>query len=182
MLIIIGHSLVDQDIREIANKAASLNAQMENGGQVILFVYTRDDERAKLYEARGISVCFGGIDDFFAGVTAKKFGGVVISAADDPLDRHPALRPTTTDVVHASDPKRSDVGNMFNGRPATHADILAGHTFERTVCTEIIKLLKTEDALDAILLGASGVGKTTAARQVLQKTRAEQISVLGAQT
>jgi hypothetical protein len=171
MLVILGHSLTDPDVREIANKAASLNAQMENGGQIILFIYTRDDERAVLFEARGLTVCFGGIDDFFAGLTAKKFGVVVASVADDPLDRHPALRPTTLDVTHASDPKRSEVGIMFNGRPATHADILAGLTFDRTVCTGVIKQLTTEDALVATLLGASGVGKTTAARQVLQKVR-----------
>ena len=171
MLIIIGQSLADPDIREIANKAANLNAQMDNGGQIVLFMYARDDERATLFEDRGLNVCFGGIDDFFAGLAAKKFSNVVVSATDDPLDRHPALRPPTIDVAHASDPKRSNVGGMFNGRPATHADILAGHTFDRTVCKDIIEQLTTENALIATLLGASGVGKTTAARQVLQKLR-----------
>jgi SIR2-like domain len=171
MLIIIGHSLVDPDIREIANKAASLNAQMDNGGQIVLFIYTRDEQRATLFEGRGLTVCFGGIDDFFAGITAKNSGDVIVSTADDPLDRHPALRPATVDVAHASDPSHSDVGSMFNGRSATHADILAGLTFERTVSADIIELLNTEAALVVTLLGASGVGKTTAARQVLQKMR-----------
>lgn len=171
ILIIIGHSLADPDIREIANKAASLNAQLDNGGQIVLFLYTRDDDRAALFEGRGLTVCFGGIDEFFAGLTAKKFGEVATKPADDPLDRHPVLRPATMDVAHASDPKRSDVGSMFNGRPATHSDILAGLTFERTVCPEIVEALTTEENLVATLLGASGVGKTTAARQVLQKLR-----------
>lgn len=171
MLVIVGHSLTDADIREIANRAARLNAQMDNGGQIVLFIYRRDDQRATLYESRGLTVCFGGIDDFFGGLTAKKFGNSAELASDDPLDRHPALRPTTIDVVHASDPKRSDVGSMFNGRPATHSDILAGFTFDRTVCTNIIGQLTIEEALSATLLGASGVGKTTAGRQVLQKLR-----------
>jgi hypothetical protein len=149
---------------------------MDNGGQIVLFVYTRDDERALLFEGRGLSVCFGGIDDFFAGLTAKRFGDVAVSAADDPLDRHPVLRPATIDVAHASDPRRCDVGSMFNGRPGTHSDILAGLTFDRTVCIDIVKQLTKEDALVATLLGASGVGKTTAARQVLQKLR--EIDVL----
>lgn len=171
LLIIVGHSLADPDIREIANKAANLNAQLDNGGQIILFLYTRDDDRAGLFESRGLTVCFGGIDEFFAGLTAKKFGDVFSKSADDPLDRHPVLRPATIDVAHASDPKRSDVGSMFNGRPATHSDILAGLTFERSVCPDIVEALTTEANLVATLLGASGVGKTTAARQVLQKLR-----------
>ncbi|WP_342726091.1 SIR2 family protein [Bradyrhizobium sp. B097] len=174
MLIIIGHSLVDPDIRDIANKAANLNAQMDNGGQIVLFLYTRDDDRAALFEARGLTVCFGGIDEFFAGLTAKKFNEPVI-VGDDPLDRHPALRPATIDVAHGSDPKRSDVGSMFNGRAASHADILAGLTFDRTVASDITAQLTLESALTATLLGASGVGKTTAARQALQKLRAVDV-------
>jgi hypothetical protein len=175
LLIIIGHSLADPDIREIVNRAASLNAQAENGGQIVLLLYTADPDRASLYEMRGITVCFGGIDEFFAGLTEKRFGDAPISQTDDPLDRHPALRPVTVDVVHASDVRRSDAGAMFNGRPASHADILAGLTFERTVAGEIVPHLKTEVVLAAILLGASGVGKTTASRQALQMLRKENI-------
>jgi hypothetical protein len=171
MLIIIGHSLADPDIREIANKAANLNAQADSGGQIILFLYTRDNDRAALFEARGLTVCFGGIDEFFAGLLAMEFGSIPAKVPDDPLDRHPALRPVTIDVGHASDPKRCDVRSMFNGRPATHADVLAGLTFDRSIGTEIHAQLTEDAALVAILLGASGVGKTTAARQVLQKLR-----------
>jgi SIR2-like domain len=47
MLVIIGHSLADPDVREIANKAAGLNGQVENGGQIVLFVYTKDEARAR---------------------------------------------------------------------------------------------------------------------------------------
>jgi hypothetical protein len=95
MLIINGHSLADPDIRDIANKAASLNAQMDNVGQIVLFLYTRDDDRAALFETRGLTVCFGGIDEFFAALTAKKFGEASVPVGDDPLDRHAALRPAT---------------------------------------------------------------------------------------
>lgn len=171
MLIIIGHSLLDPDIKDIANRAAALNAEMDNGGQIVLFVYSRADERALLFEGRGITVCFGGIDEFFAGLASKKFGSIPVQATDDPLDKRPALRPATIDVVHASDPRRSDVGSMFNGRPASHGDVLAGLTFERTVCSSLVEQLTTEDALAAVLLGACGVGKTTAARQTVQKLR-----------
>ena len=102
MLVIIGHSLADPDIREIANKAASLNAQMDNGGQIVLFVYTRDDERASLFEARGLTVSFGDIDEFFAGLTGKKSA----------MSHYRWQMTRWTDIQHlrqASDPRRSDV-------------------------------------------------------------------------
>jgi len=175
MLIITGHSLADPDIREIANKAASLNAQMDNGGQIIHLLYMRDNDRAALFEGRGLTVCFGGIDEFFAGLLTKEFGSVTTQVPDDPLDRHPALRPVTIDVAHASDPKRCDIRSMFNGRPATHADVLAGLTFDRSVGADILVQLNADAAQVAILLGASGVGKTTTARQVLQKLRSQDV-------
>jgi hypothetical protein len=176
LLIIIGYSLADPDIRELVNRAAAINAQADNGGQIVLFLYAADPDRAALYEMRGITVCFGGIDEFFAGLTARQFGDTSAGTTDDLLDRHPALRPMTLDVAHESDPRRSEPSSMFNGRPASHADILAGLTFERQIAEEITPHLLTEGTLAATLLGASGVGKTTAGRQVLQKLR--QVNVL----
>lgn len=170
-LIIIGHSLNDPDIREVVNRAATINAKSENGGQIVLLLYTADLERASLFERRGISVCFAGIDEFFAALTQRHFGDADLPDTLDPLDAHPALQPVTVDVEHASDSRRADPSAMFNGWPATHADILAGLTFERTISSGITNYLNGENALIAIIIGASGVGKTTAARQVLQRLR-----------
>ena len=50
---------------------------------------------------------------------------------------------------------------MFNGRPATHADVLAGLTFERTVGGNILAQLKADTAQVAALLGAGGVRTRT---------------------
>jgi hypothetical protein len=172
-LIIIGHSLNDPDIREVVNRAATINAKAENGGQIILLLYSQDLDRAMLFERRGISVCFAGIDEFFAALTQRHFGEADTRDSSDPLDAHPALQPVTTDVEHASDPKRADASAMFNGWPATHADILAGLTFERTIAGTVTDYLNSDNALIAIVIGASGVGKTTAARQVLQRMRQE---------
>ena len=55
---------------------------------------------------------------------------------------------------------------MFNGAPASYADIKAGFTFERTIADEISRMLRSPEKLTATVLGAGGVGKTTAARQV----------------
>ncbi|WFU53617.1 SIR2 family protein [Bradyrhizobium pachyrhizi] len=170
-LIIIGHSLNDADIRDVVNRAAAINAKAENGGQIVLLLYTEDHDRAVLFERRGISVCFAGIDEFFAALTHRHFGDADGRDTSDPLDGHPALQPVTIDVAHASDAKRADASAMFNGWPATHADILGGLTFERTVAGTVMDHLNSENALVAIILGASGVGKTTAARQVLQRLR-----------
>jgi hypothetical protein len=122
MLIIVGHSLADPDIREIANKTASLNAQIDNGGQIILLLYTRDNDRAALFESRGLTVCFGGIDEFFAGLLAKEFGSVATTVPDDPLDPE-AVVDASEPVRHVSSRRVADgAGHAFDasiGRTAT---------------------------------------------------------------
>jgi len=65
-LIIIGQSLADLDMKNIVNRAAALNAKVLSPAKIYLLVYTPDENRASLFEQRGITVCFGGIDEFFA--------------------------------------------------------------------------------------------------------------------
>ena len=80
------------------------------------------------------------------------------------------LRPITIDVQHASDHGEADVSAMFNGWPATYADIASGLTFHRSIVSDIDDYLNREaGGLTAVIVGASGVGKTTAARQLLQR-------------
>lgn len=122
-LIIIGYSLADPDIREAVTRALALNARAETGGQIVLLLYTKDLDRASLYEKRGLQVCFAGVDEFFAGLTERHFGGAPKIDANNPLDQNPALRPVTLDVEHASDAKRADASAMFNGWPATDAEL-----------------------------------------------------------
>ncbi len=169
-LVIIGQSLQDADIRSIVNRAADLGSKAQGAWRLSLLLYTRDDNRAALFEKRGFTVCFGGVDDFFAELAAKKPAAPSPRDATDPLDAEAALRPVTVDVAHVSE-AAPDFGSMFNGWPATHADVVAGFTFERNVAEQISHELRTSDALCAVLLGASGVGKTTAARQALQLLR-----------
>ena len=168
--VIIGHSLEDRDIKDVVNRAAELGSKAPGAWRISLFLYTQDENRAQLFERRGFSVCFGGIDDFFAELARKLPKSLPTKDSDDPLDLVPALRPMTIDVTHASD-ITPNFSAMFNGWPASHADILAGSTFERLVSEQIDHQLRTTDMLCAILLGASGVGKTTAARQALQRMR-----------
>lgn len=168
-LFIIGHSLADPDIRAIVNRAAQINARSGGSGRIILMSFSRDDGRAALLEARNMTVTFGGLDEFFAEL-AKRIdpsANATIAGSADSLDTVTDLRPSTTDAGHASSTRRDDVSAMYNGWPATYADIAAGHTFRRDVSDDIERLY-VDGKLTAALVGASGVGKTTAARQVVQ--------------
>jgi hypothetical protein len=167
-LVIIGYSLSDPDIKELVDRALSLNSKSGGGGKISLFCFSRDEYRAMLFESRGLAVCFGGLDEFFAALIKH----IVPSHAStgpstDPLDMHPALRPTTIDVSHQQATGRPDVSAMFNGWPASYADIVAGYTFPRNVSIQLADQFSESQANIAILLGPSGVGKTTAARQTL---------------
>jgi hypothetical protein len=169
-LVIIGHSLADPDIREIVNRAIAISQKAQAGTNITLLLYTRDENRAELFETRGLRVCFGSIDDFFAELAKKlPHSSLVYKDSDDPLERSPRLRPITVDVSHALKSIEPNVSAMFNGWSATYADIVAGLTFERSVVDSIENYLKAPDSLCATVLGASGVGKTTAARQAVYR-------------
>lgn len=166
-LVIVGHSLVDPDIRAVIDRAARINRTSGGGGRITLFVYTPDPGRALLFENRGIEVCFGGLDDLFAGLASRIAPHATTLTTGDPLDHQPALRPASTDVTHAVRNMRANVAGMFNGWPATYGDIQAGLTFRRNLCDALAQQLSATERPIAIVLGPSGVGKTTAARQAL---------------
>jgi SIR2-like domain/ATPase family associated with various cellular activities (AAA) len=166
-LVIIGHSLADEDIRSIVNRALSLKAKSGLPSRISLLLYTRDEGRASLWEARGVEVVFGGLDDFFAGLISK-IDPASTATSPDPLDRVSALRPMTLDAAHALASQPPNVGAMYNGWPATFGDIASGLTFRRRLADEVVNGFRKTEFKIAIILGPSGVGKTTCARQVLQ--------------
>lgn len=172
-LIIIGHSLADEDIKSLANNAAEMATKVGGANKITLLMYTPDENRAGLWEKRGFNVCFGGLDEFFSAI-AKKLPETtrVYTDPQKPLDACPALIPVTIDVAHDATGE-ADVTGMFNGWPAKYADIQAGLTFRRSFVAEIEKFLDGSDSVVATILGASGVGKTTASRQVLLQMQAK---------
>ena len=172
-LIIIGHSLADPDIKEVIARAITLNAEAMSGGRITLLMYERDEDRATLHEAKGLRVVFASIDDFFAKLAQRKLPqGQPTPAPGQPLSALPALTISTLDVTSDLKQRPADVSRMFNGWSATYSDIEYGLTFERSV-TENISDFVLSGGLYATLVGASGVGKTTAARQVLLRLRNE---------
>ena len=171
-VLIIGQSLADPDLRELVQKAILINQKAMAGGRIALLLYTADAIRASLHETRGLRVAFGGLDDFFIRL-AKKSPDYVVAHHDtgDLLDFSPGLRPVTVSVEAELVANKADVSAIFNGWPARYADIARGFTFDRNVASELSDKLRHNEALCAVLLGASGVGKTSAARQALLRLR-----------
>ena len=120
-----------------------------------------------LYEAKGLEVAFGGVDDFFAELARERpHDAPVKISSSEPLENYPSLAATTSDVRYEAT-ANPDVSRMFNGWPATYADIQSGLTFERQVVKKLSRSLSADDKLIGSILGASGVGKSTAARQLM---------------
>lgn len=173
-LIIVGHSLADPDIKALVTRAIAINAKALAAGRITLMMYESDADRAAIFEAKGLQVAFGGVDEFFAALSKAQPEYVLVHQdSADPLAGCPALQPVTLDVTHAVESGHPDVSAMFNGWPASHADIAAGLTFSRSTAEAVTSYLQSGDeAKIAVVLGASGVGKTTAVRQSLQQLKA----------
>lgn len=171
-LLIIGHSLADPDIKKIVERAVALNEQSFGGpGRITILSYSTDTDRALLYEAKGLRVVFGSIDEFFSALAHAMPAPVLIATSTaNPLERHPTLGAASTDVEYEC-LAPADVSKMFNGWPASYADILVGLSFDRSIAYDIASFIQTPDTMIAILLGASGVGKTTAMRQAITVLR-----------
>lgn len=170
-VLIIGYSLADPHIKEIIETVAKIN-NTSGAGKTTLLLFTEDVDRASLYEVRGIRVCFGGINEFTASLSKRKPVLADDEITNDFFREAPELRPITIDVAHQvlAGP---DAGSMFNGWPATYSDIKAGLTFERDVADSSLSELVGSDKIFYVIVGASGVGKTTAARQISLKLLAK---------
>jgi hypothetical protein len=167
-LVIIGNSLSDADIKPIITKAVQLNTQAASGGRITLLMYQRDEARADLYRGQGLNVVFGGIDDFFAHMAKSSPGPLfAYQPTDSLIEGFPALVPTVLDIRHQIDTGVPDVSRMFNGWPANYADVARGLTFQRSVATSMASYVEGNKGICVTLVGASGVGKTTAARQAV---------------
>lgn len=166
-LVVIGYSLADPHIKELVTKALDINSKSHNPATIYILLYTPDENRALLHERRGIKVAFGGLDDFFVALMKNAEVSTTYSSTGDPLDYSHVLRPVTKDVAHEIRSSYKDASAMFNGWPASYADISANLTFRRTQCPLIQTELDKEAISCVVILGASGTGKTTLAKQVM---------------
>ena len=176
-LVIIGSSLTDDDLKPLISKAIQLNAKAMVAGRISLLMYQRDEARADLYRGQGIKVAFGGVDDFFVQLAKRSPGPLFdYQPTDSILENYPKLVPSVIDVKHQVETAMADVSRMFAGWPANFADIDKGLTFERSVAISIGEEVGKDGRICMTLVGASGVGKTTAARQVLVRLSKQGVS------
>ena len=163
--LIIGQSLRDRHLHDLVRQV--LGAKQEGSiGQVFVLVYDHDDLRAPLLEDRGARIVFGGIDQlvhsFAQDIKEEQ------SSSEATVETILPLRlVSAVDEVASKAQAPANVVRMFNGGPATYADIRAGVTFERFKQGELLGRI-ADDRIPAIaIIGAAGVGKTTFARQLV---------------
>ncbi|MEJ1936782.1 hypothetical protein WDZ92_41855, partial [Nostoc sp. NIES-2111] len=163
-----GHSLSDPDLDEVLKE--SLRRKRDSGapGRIFAMIYNHDENRALLYEQRGLRICFGSLDEFFLKLALRSPAESLFHIdTGSVLDRHAGVRPSTVDVAHALRAQNPDALALFNGHPASYGDVQADLTFSRDLAAIIESQLAGEQRPIAYLLGPAGFGKSTLARQVL---------------
>lgn len=176
-VLIVGNSLTDPDLRRLVDDALRAKSTQGAPGKIYLFSYTSNPDVAEVYESRGVSVCFGSIDDLsFELLKASPSEQLVLSVTNDVLDSAPSLHPSTISVRTQLNNEVGNLARMFNGRAASLGDIKSGWTFERDVVANIeTQIISDTGKPFVLMLGAAGVGKTTAARSVLHLLDARDI-------
>ncbi|MCT2084613.1 SIR2 family protein [Microbacterium enclense] len=163
--LIIGQSLADSHLKELVRDALRIRNEANTTGRIFVLTFNRDEGLARLQEARGAEVFFGDMDSLFGALIDEKPKLPEETAKDAPRASLPIeLMTSTVDPAHAMR-LAPNARSMFNGAPASYADIAAGLAFDREVFSEIVSGLRERPI--AVILGAGGVGKTTLARQVV---------------
>jgi hypothetical protein len=171
-LLVVGNSLSDSHLRDLISRAGTIASSCANKPRISVLCYEENLDRAELLEAKKFRVCFGGIDEFFAALGRSKGKRRSSPKTGDPLDAEPGLHAVTYDVGH-SKAASADVSSMYNGWPADYSNIKANQTFDRTLAADLEELFTRSEIPTAVVLGAAGVGKTTAARQALVRLQAK---------
>ncbi|WP_257015042.1 SIR2 family protein [Rhodococcus sp. ACPA1] len=167
--LVIGQSLKDAHLRQMAKDAAKKAISSGTSGRVYVLSFERDDDRAMLMEQSGIRVCFASLEEFVYKLSLDSPDPLVASSTS-PINGVLPTRLATAcvDVSHASTLPSNPV-RLFNGAAATYSDIKSGFTAERS---DEIRAFKAQDSAKGfftVFAGVAGVGKTTFARRILHK-------------
>lgn len=163
-ILVVGQSLRDHHLSQIIKKVLTFK-QEGAPGQVYILVYDEDDLRAPLLEDRGAKIAFAGIDEF-----VHKLADDFVSTteqADSEEQTLPLTIVSTVDDATVLKRLSPNVIRMFNGGPATFADIASNSTFERNQFSLCLDKLTQSHTPVVAIVGAAGVGKTTLGRQLL---------------
>jgi len=165
--VIVGQSLSDRHLKEMCKRVAGLRGQGVTT-RIFLLVHTYSEDRADLFSRLGIQVVHSDLDSFLlalinAGKTSKSPSFSTSSHASHLTSE---LVLTTIDVEHAAG-MAPNVTRLFNGAPASYADIRQGLVIARTVQRRLEEAFKGARGYFIVLEGARGVGKTTLARSLM---------------
>lgn len=162
--VIIGHSLGDRHLKDLAKHVAKLREQGVQG-RVILMVHEYSEDRATIYRNYGIEVVHGDLEDLLIKMLARSVASnpaLVHSTSTDQI-LPPSLILTTVDVAHSAGLEPNPT-KLFHGSPATYADIRDGLIAKRALDMRLEYALRGTKGFFLVLVGARGVGKTTLAR------------------
>lgn len=167
--VVIGQSLADPDLKTVVDRAVKAKRDKGAPGTITILSYERDEDRALIYEARGLNVCFGSIDDFFSEMTTNSGEVQLLTGfSDNPIDNFTSLLPCTLDVSDSCAAQTGNLSRMFNGSPANYADIMRGWTFDREFSSAIeAQLDGDETKFIATVIAPAGSGKTTGIRKTM---------------
>lgn len=166
-ILFIGHSLRDVRLQSEVRRVAELHAARGTPGRLFLLSYQSDPDRARIFTDRGFAVASGGIDEFF---------DAVATAAPSPARKTAARRGTftlpeqllsvTVDCSHAKG-LAPNPARLFNGSPASYADIANDLTFPRALEPMLLSRVADTSQRFLAIIGVAGVGKTTLARRLM---------------
>ena len=174
--LIVGQSLRDTHLRDLAKEVGALRTRGVSG-RVFLLVYEYDDDRARLLEQRGIEVVAGTLDNLLYQMQSAQPPAATLAAAEQSATAlPPQLATTTVSVAHAIT-LAPDALRLYNGSPATYADIHNGLTIPRSNEHRIRQAQSSRRGFFLVLAGAAGVGKTSLARRLLHSRHQEDFLV-----
>ncbi|MFD1824431.1 SIR2 family protein [Mumia zhuanghuii] len=168
--LIIGQSLADRHLKELAKKACKLNDKAGTPGRVYLLAYNATKDSALIYEQWGIDITVGSLDSLLHAFAAVRPPATDRASGSDGESGVPLLpvpiRAATIDCAHATG-LRADARRLYNGGAAQYPDIAAGYTIERAVEQRLLDSQVDARMLCTVIVGAAGVGKTSTARRLL---------------
>jgi hypothetical protein len=140
-------------------------------------VHNYDEDRAGLFTRLGVDVIHGDLEDLLLALVneGKTSPEAVYSTSTSTSDiLTPDLVLTTQDVAHAAQ-LQPDPIRLFNGTPATYADISQGNTITRVAQTRLQDAQRGVRGFFLVISGARGVGKTSLARAFMLSRSSQNI-------
>lgn len=165
--VIVGQSLADRHLKDLARRVVDLRSQGVST-RIFLLIHEFSADRAELYSRLGIEVVHATLEAFLLALVnaGKTAGSPSYSTSSVASFLTPELVLTTTDVAHASG-LQGNATRLFNGSPATYADVRQGLTISRNAQRQLDDAQRGVRGFFLVLEGARGVGKTTLARSFM---------------